>query len=658
MLASHVERDRAFGRVGAWDPRTGRLIGSLATPAVPAANDIAISRDGRYVGLTGPGAGQLVRRSDGRSLAEFGEQASMRFAADGTLFTTGNTGKVQAWRPGGPKPITVNDGIGEQAANTLAVTGNGTVIVGGTEPGVLQQFTLGGPRQSVDGFRGVPSAIALSGDDQLLAVTSQTEPPQLFRMGVDALPHPQLVGYLAFDPSGTRLATTSSDGVVRVWDPRTGRALQTIAVRGADLLGVGYAPDGTLAASAADGRIVVYHPDGRPRATLRIRAELYPGVPRFSPDGSLLTVVTSWRNPEKVSSVKAQERDDPDVYVWDARTLAERGQIRLPGHASIGHAYTPDGAQLLVTSNRSRAGTAEQARPDGGVAQDGAVWRYRTADLSLIDRRDLTGAGVDEIAVSPDGATVALASGNAAELLRVDGLAPAGELGNHPVRVQRVAYSPDGRMLATATDTDEDVIRLWDTTTGNLIAEVRANSSQHGQLAFSPGNPVLAAGAGDWTATLWRLDPADSRAAALRHARPVLRRGGKAHARTVPLAGPRLPTGISAGRALAIRSGVQYSSAVAGSVFTGPAVLPLDAGRPQLLRRPEVPTEQHRPAHHDDGDPRPPTDACSHRFRYPAKVCRLASDSGCGRAETSNQPISRHLPGSRISGVPPTCRAR
>ena len=242
----------------------------------------------------------------------------------------------------------------------------------------------------------------------------------------------------------------------------------------------------------------------------------------------------------------------------------------------------------------------------------------------------------------------------------MDGLAPAGELGNHPVRVQRVAYSPDsGRMLATATDTDEDVIRLWDTTTGNLIAQARANSSQHGQLAFSPGNPVLAAGAGDWTATLWRLDPADAVRRLCTMLAPSSAAEEKAHARTVPLAGPRLHRPAS-------RRVARWPSAPASST---PRPSP---GRCSPARRcchstpagrtPSTPRGTHRAAPPRTPRPRrspphPPAHA-SHRFRYPAKVCRLASDSGCGRAETSNQPISRHLPGSRISGVPPTCRAR
>ena len=186
------------------------------------------------------------------------------------------------------------------------------MIVGGDAPGEIQLFTLGGPRPSLDGFRGAPSAISLSADDRLLAIASLTEPPQLFRMGVDALPHPQVISYLAIEPTGTRLATASSDAAIRVWDPRTSRSRQTIEVpAGTDLLGLAYAPDGTLAASSADGRIVVFHPDGRLRATLRIRADLYPGVPLFSPDGSLLTVITNWRNPADIRRTRRRSAQTP-----------------------------------------------------------------------------------------------------------------------------------------------------------------------------------------------------------------------------------------------------------------------------------------------------------------------------------------------------------
>ncbi|WP_172890714.1 WD40 repeat domain-containing protein [Actinoplanes derwentensis] len=220
---------------------------------------------------------------------------------------------------------------------------------------------------------------------------------------------------------------------------------------------------------------------------------------RFSPDGSLLTVVTNFRNPDlKYSIQEVQKRDDPDVYVWDARTLQPRASLKLPDHLSIAEEFTPDGRYLLVASNHSTG----DSQP-----QDAAIWRYRLPELDLVDRRDLPGNPVNEIAVSPDSAFVVLAHGKKAPVLRVDGLHPVRTIGEHPVPLSRVAWSPDGHTVATATDNDNDIVRLWQADTGNLVAEVRANSNQNGQLAFSPDSGTLAAGANDWTVTLWHLDP-------------------------------------------------------------------------------------------------------------------------------------------------------
>jgi WD40 repeat protein len=511
VLATRFDTNPAGHAVGAWNPVTGRLIAVVRTPVVAVAGQLAVSPDGTHVALHGVGGTEVVRRSDGRSTPLDRTTVALGFAGNGTLFGAGDDGKVRAYDPAaGWKPTVLNPAEWEKSANRIVVTRDGTVIVGAAGPDVLQRFTVGGPRIPVDGFRGVPSDLALSADDRLLAVTSPTGPPQLFRLYPSELPHPQVARYLAFSRTGDRLATGSHDPAIRIWDPRTGRLLSTIATGGDDgPLGLAYAPDGSLASVFGAGRVLIHGPDGRLRATLRVADELYPAAPAFSPDGSTLSVVTAWREPPDAGSREAQERRDPDLYVWDARTLELRGQIRVPHEEGISQAYTPDGRHLLIGANRTRGGVKEEGRPIAGVAQDGAVWRYRTADLGLVDRRDLAGAAVDEMAVSPDGALVAVARGDGAQLLRVDGLAPAGERGPHPEQVNRVAWSPDGRLLATASDSDNDVIRLWDAG-GREVLQMRSNSNQDGQVAFSPAGGILAAGTNDWTVSLWQLDPADA----------------------------------------------------------------------------------------------------------------------------------------------------
>jgi WD40 repeat protein len=61
---------------------------------------------------------------------------------------------------------------------------------------------------------------------------------------------------LAFDATGTRLATTHSDGTIRLWDPRTGA--QTLVLYSADeeVGSVGFSPDGSMLASSGASGIV------------------------------------------------------------------------------------------------------------------------------------------------------------------------------------------------------------------------------------------------------------------------------------------------------------------------------------------------------------------------------------------------------------------
>jgi WD40 repeat protein len=65
---------------------------------------------------------------------------------------------------------------------------------------------------------------------------------------------------------------------------------------------------------------------------------------------------------------------------------------------------------------------------------------------------------------------------------------------------QDIAYSPDGRLLATAHwyDVDPGEVKLWDATTGDLVASLPVPVKEGGvlELAFSPDGKVLAGSVG------------------------------------------------------------------------------------------------------------------------------------------------------------------
>ncbi|PHQ48828.1 hypothetical protein BLA24_27560 [Streptomyces cinnamoneus] len=79
----------------------------------------------------------------------------------------------------------------------------------------------------------------------------------------------------------------------------------------------------------------------------------------------------------------------------------------------------------------------------------------------------------------------------------------ANEFTGHDKPVNAVAYSPDGRTLATASD--DHTVKLWNVTSKRLITTLRGHTRGVDALAFSPDGKVLASGGEDGSAKLWHL---------------------------------------------------------------------------------------------------------------------------------------------------------
>ena len=76
----------------------------------------------------------------------------------------------------------------------------------------------------------------------------------------------------------------------------------------------------------------------------------------------------------------------------------------------------------------------------------------------------------------------------------------------HDGFVTALAFSPDGRMLATAAGYSDSSIRLWSMETGNAMGQPLAGHQRYiHDLKFSPDGKVLASASADQSIRLWKM---------------------------------------------------------------------------------------------------------------------------------------------------------
>jgi WD40 repeat protein/serine/threonine protein kinase len=326
---------------------------------------------------------------------------------------------------------------------------------------------------------------------------------------------------VAFSPDGQTVATAGRDRIVRLWDVATGK-LRASQAHGRGVPSVAFAPDGKTLAAGSGLWDMVTTPNP---SVLQHTAAVHSVA--FSTDGKSLVATGDF--PAKVWDVgTGQERatfavagagalspdratfacrgPDQTVKLRDAKTGIERATLRGPGHGITCFAFSPD-SRTLASGSASQSG-----RGPGPVN----LWNVSTQKLqaTLVPAQvaAVHGGTVSSVAFSPDGKT--LATGSQFNRVRLWDIASGREeavLQEHgDSSVWSIVFSPDGKTLAAGNS--QGTVRLWEVCSGRqLPGFFRGHTDAIRALAFSPDGLTLATGSDDSTARLWDVTTGQER---------------------------------------------------------------------------------------------------------------------------------------------------
>jgi RNA polymerase sigma factor (sigma-70 family) len=355
-------------------------------------------------------------------------------------------------------------------------------------------------------------------------------PEAMARLGTIRFQHGASPRAIAFAPDGRTLASAGIDGTVHIWETSTGKELtriedERIPEGAGAVFGLAYSPDGKTIAGAQ-----INHPPCLWDAATGKELRQFGGDKQraswvvFSPNGKTLAYCGGWKDPTVwLAEVKTGKvlnhfgghegfvvptafspdgkiiacADDKSIHLIDVEANKEQ-ELALPDNHAIRYsslAFSPDGKMLVASSKANKL-----------------IRLVEVATAKIV--HDITLPTKSELAVpilfTLDGKK--LISGHSDGIVRfwdVKSGVKMHEFRAYSQFVLTLALSPDGRTLATASNSNEENgVRLWETASGKRLVPLPGPQKAISFLVFSPDSRRIAtasSGVHVWEASTGKL---------------------------------------------------------------------------------------------------------------------------------------------------------